>query len=1403
MRPTSADLDGTLVRRLRLLTVCLLLGALAFSLDPTRIVGDTKIDLTLDPLGFLRRALHLWDPSYFGQLQNQAYGYLFPNGPFHVLFISMGMQEWAVQRLWMALLLCAAFLGTVAVARALGIGGTRTQIVAGVAFALSPRVLTLLSYNSAELQPTMLLPWVLLPLVHGARHGADPMRAALLSAAAFTLCGGTNAASELAVLVVPLLYLLTRARGPRKRRLLSWWLLAVFCVSFWWLAPLLIMGRYVFSFMPFTEDAATTTSVTSLTNTLRGASNWMGYVPGESALPAGGELATAPWLILATAAVAGLGLAGAAHRRNPERLFLGVCALVGTAVVASGYTGALGGPFAPFTQAAFDGALSPFRNVHKFDVLIRLPVVLGLAHLPTAVALHHSGEHEGADARAWSGRLAAGACALAVLATLTPLGTVGGATRGGFVEIPGYWYEATEWLDSHSGGAMTMAVPGSARGEYLWGRPMDEPMQPLMDGAWTNHQIIPWGSAGVSRLTHAIDQRISSGRGSEGLSRTLARTGVRYLLVRNDLQRRGNNGGWPARTHQALSDSPGITHVRSFGPAVGSLDPTPAANWYDQPYRALDVYEVDDPAPLVGTVPADAALRVTGGPEALLAMAEQGLLSDDRPVLLGDDPGAGDVAPEDTVVTDTVRRVEVSYPDVRRNVTGTLTADEEYERDVPAPDVLDPAWEPYTSVAAYDGIASVTASSSEAGALADAGTRDPGRTPYAALDGSDATSWRSSGFTGAVGEWLEIGFAEPRDPAGLSVAFERLPGEPPPARVTVRTDNGSAETGLDGSDGPQELAVPPGPTERIRIRVDALAWEPEYRFGTRVGITSVAVPGLEASRAIEVPGPADAGTVLLTGSTGTVPGCMEGSRVWVCNPALAVQGEDAHTFDRVFTLSERAAEGGHTISGQVAATDPGAVENAANREEGYPEVTSSSASVDHPAAMGRNALDDDESTVWYPDPGDDRPSLRLDLGGTVELTGITVDFPRADAVLRPVRVVVETGDTVREGWLDGSGGLDFAPLRARELTVAFVPPEGQPLEVAGITLPGVEPLGPVEDGPLATACGLGPALRVNGARVETRISGGTVRGRLEGAPLEFESCTDVRLAEGENRVVVEAGNQYQVRSAVVRGAGARAGAGEPVRLAGVETAAWGPGERRVEVDAAEDSYLVVNENFNEGWTARLRGADADLEPVRLEGWKQAWLLPAGTSGAVVMTYAPDTPYHAALGIGAVLAAAVVAAALAPRAKARARRLAAAGAPAGVAAAALVPFVLALGLWAAGGAGAAVAAGGLLAAWAAARSGRVRRPPVGRIVAVSLTLAGLSLAVGTHLAVDLPFHEVSALLGDPLRGWAAQLLCLPALTAVALALGGRRPPGAPDRDARLDERPGADDDRRDGAEEVPG
>ena len=73
-------------------------------------------------------------------------------------------------------------------------------------------------------------------------------------------------------------------------------------------------------------------------------------------------------------------LVGSALRGNPHQRFLVLGVLTGVALVGFGYAGELDGFFGGRPAELLDGALAPLRNLHKFDVVLRIPLVLGLAH---------------------------------------------------------------------------------------------------------------------------------------------------------------------------------------------------------------------------------------------------------------------------------------------------------------------------------------------------------------------------------------------------------------------------------------------------------------------------------------------------------------------------------------------------------------------------------------------------------------------------------------------------------------------------------------------------------------------------------------------------------------------------------------------------------------------------------------------------------------------------------------------------------------------------------------------------------------------------------------------------------------------------------------------------------------
>ena len=73
---------------------------------------------------------------------------------------------------------------------------------------------------------------------------------------------------------------------------------------------------------------------------------------------------------------------------------------------------------------------------------------------------------------------------------------------------------------------------------------------------------------------------------------------------------------------------------------------------------------------------------------------------------------------------------------------------------------------------------------------------------------------------------------------------------------------------------------------------------------------------------------------------------------------------------------------------------------------------------------------------------------------------------------------------------------------------------------------------------------------------------------------------------------------------------------------------------------AEPRVLELNENANPGWVATIN--EEPLTALRVDGWRQAWWIPAGVGGVVSVEFAPDTTFRAGLIAGAMAVLALVA-----------------------------------------------------------------------------------------------------------------------------------------------------------------
>ncbi|HEV2373189.1 MAG TPA: alpha-(1-_3)-arabinofuranosyltransferase family protein [Streptosporangiaceae bacterium] len=1257
----------------RVLVCCLLIEALPMVTAPGNVIADTKLDLAVAPVRFLARALNLWDPQQFGQLQNQAVGYLFPMGPFFALGHLAGLPPWVVQRLWIGAVAVAAFLGTVLLAGRLGIGTPRARLFAGFAYALSPAGLTLLGTLSSEFLPAALLPWILLPLVGVGRGSAPPSpwgrtrpfalharrrppgrprprrlwQAAARSAVAVALCGGINGTATFAVLLPAVLAILTLPRGAPRWRLLAWWAPAVLLVTCWWSVPLLLLSKYGVSVVPYTESAAATTSVTSLSDILRGTENWVSYlvVNGQAWWQLGYRVATDVLPTLASGLVAALGLSGLVSRGLPARRFLLCSVLLGVLIISSGYVSSFGNPLAGPVDHLINGAASPFRNVRKFDPMIRLPVALGLAHYLSSVRapwlrsareqlralLPHARPATAVAARppGASLNLVAG-LAIAVLALPGYLG--GLANPGSFQQVPGYWVAAANWLDSHAGHQAVLVEPGAPFSQYVWGSPLDDVLEPLGTVDWAERDISLLGSAGNERLLDAIDEQLAAGEGSAGLAPVLARMGVKYVLVRNDLSRSVLAGAWPSLISQALADSPGITKAAQFGPLIGNATPDDAATNFDPPFPAVEVYQVAGAEPVATVQPAEATVRVYGGPEALLTLASEGLVSD-QPVLLdADSPG---LAVAGSVVTDSLRRRLRNFGELRSEYSPTLTAHQVARTFEAADDYTEPGWHGDEAVAQYHGIADVTASSSDAGIEAIPAQWASGVLAYSAVDGDPRTVWESGSWHGPIGQWIQVGFDHPVDPGTVRVTFVDQPVVGPPVtRVTVRTAAGQAADQVRATGQSQPLRVPPGPSRWLRITITGLAYRPHPFIGPQVGISEISVPGVHASRTIMAPAVLALGTggpqaVVLAKAEPQPPGCMLTSLRWVCAPSLSAATEEQYGFDEGFTA---AGAGQEQLRGSAVLVSPALVARYTDVGVGNARVVASSVYTGDPQDQARSAFDGNPATSWVAGLTDPHPTLKVGWPRMRRVSEVTIQRPPGASGALQV-LLAGTGGHTRGGVVGPSGALRFAPMRTKVLRMVFTPAYS-PLQVSDVFIPGVPELGTLP-GEFRLHCGLGPLLDVDGHTVPTR-AWGTFADLLTGRPVSFAACAPASVATGANAVVEPGSDGFDVQDVVLERQGSGAGPfAAPGHGAGPLSSArvvmWTPSRRVVAVTARSRSYLVVNENFNGGWRAVVHGRR--LWPVRLDGWKQAWLLPAGTSGVVTLSYTPVRPYREAIGAG--------------------------------------------------------------------------------------------------------------------------------------------------------------------------
>ncbi|OBK20980.1 hypothetical protein A5634_10915 [Mycobacterium asiaticum] len=1250
----------------------LLAGAIAlvltFAQSPGQVSPDTKLDLTANPLRFLARATNLWNSELpFGQAQNQAYGYLFPHGTFFLAGHLLGMPGWVTQRLWWALLLTIGFWGLLRVAEALGIGSPTSRVLGAVAFALSPRVLTTLGSISSEALPMMLAPWVLLPTILALRGAFHRSLRVLAGQAglAVALMGAVNAIATLAACLPAAIWLACHRPNRRWLRYIAWLLLALILAVCWWVVALSQLRDVSPPFLDFIESSGVTTQWTSLVEVLRGTDSWTPFVAPNAT--AGASLVTDPVAILGTCLVAAAGLAGLASAGMPARGRLVTMLLTGVVLLALGYSGGLGSPVAHQVQAFLDAGGTPLRNVHKLGPVVRIPLALGFAALLGRLPLPGS-----APRQVWvkafahperDRRIAVGTVALTALLVSTSLAWSARLTPPGtFSAIPHYWHQAADWLGTHQDGRVLVA-PGAPFATQVWGTSHDEPLQVLGPGAWGVRDSIPLTPPQTIRALDSVQRLFAAGRPSVGLADTLARQGISYVVVRNDLDPETSRSARPILVHRAVTGSPGLDKVAEFGEPVGpgTLAGFVSDSGLRPRYPAIEIYRVSSET--TGNAPYFADLdrlpRVDGGPEVLLRLDERRRLLGQPalgPVLMTADASAAGVPTPLVTVTDTPLARETDYGRVDLHSSAIRApgdARHTYNRvpdyPVPGADVVYGGW--------TGGRVTTSSSSSDATALPDVAVAT---SPAAAIDGDPATAWVSNALQSAVGQWLRVDFDHPVTNAVITLTPSATAVGAQVRRILIETANGSTTLRFDESGKPLNAALPYGETPWVRITATATD---DGSPGVQFGITDLSITQYDASgfthpvqlrHTVVVPGPPPGATIArwdLGAELLGRPGCAAGPNSVRCAASMALTPEEPVNLSRTLTVPVATSvtptvwvrpRQGPKLADLIAEPDTARARGDAD----LVEILGSAYA----------ATDGDPATAWiapqravqYKTP----PTLTLTLPRATEITGVRLRPSRFTLPAHPTTVAVDLGDGPQVQTVDPESEEQTLALHPRvtdTVTVSLLDWQDI-IDRNALGFDQLKPPGLAEivalgaDGhPIAAAdparnrtrevvvdCEHGPVIGVAGRFVHTSIRT-TVGTLLDGAPVPAQVCEPgpIALPPGQQELVISPGAAFVVDGAQLSAVPET----PPAAATSADIGTWGPARREIRAPASASSrVLVIPESVNPGWQART-SSGTRLTPVAVNGWQQGWLIPAGDPGTITLTFASNAVYRAGLAVG--------------------------------------------------------------------------------------------------------------------------------------------------------------------------
>ncbi len=1236
-----------------------------------------------------------------GTVPHQNIGYLWPMGPFYWTAETLGLPDWLAQRLWLGSILFFAGLGVRYLLRSLGQSGPGVTVAMFVyalspyVLTLGARISALLLPFTAlgwmlglTIRATRQRSWV-----HPALFALAVPTVGSSNATALLLVGIAPA------LWIP--YATFVLREIRFRDALAVTArIGVLSLgtSLWWIAGLWAQGSFGLDVLLYTETARTVAEASSAPELLRGLGYW--YFYGDDKLGAWIEPSVAytqnPLLILITYAVPVIGLLSAALVRWRHRAFFASLVVIGLVVAIGAYPwddpAPLGNGFKAFLQSQAGLAM---RSLPRAVPLLSL----GLAVL-SGMAVTALGQRVRRLERPAAGALVVLAIVALpplwrgqmVANNLERPEEVPTYWTQAAAEI-----DARDRVADGGHGSRILEVPGADFASYRWGDTVDPITPGLTDRPYVARELIPYGTPPAADLVNALDRQMQEAVLEPEAVAPIARLmGAGDVVLRGDLAYERYNLIRPRQVFDLMREAPGLGAVTGFGGDEPNI-PDPRLPLQDEIELGADpdlpnppkvgLFTVEGDPSIVAAKPESSTVLVAGSADGLIAAAAAGLIDGEELIRysasFAADGGGGsdalvDATPEGAplVITDSNRKAAQRWGVVHETEGLTERADEDLLTPDPTdnrlPVFLDAETDAQTVAEAAGGV------TVRASGYGNPVSYTPEERAAAALDDDLRTSWAAGAFSPVIGERIELDYDTPRttdsirllqaqktvqnrwitkvrlrfdggDPVDLDLSLASRDGEGEWLQFPERTFSTLDIEITDTDPGRRKIYDDLGPVGFADIRLG----DGDVRLDESIRLPTFALDAV---------GPASADHPLALVLT------RKRTR-----PTAALRSDEEPTLVRDVELPS-ARDFGLTGTGRLSPTTPEALLDEllgrpARADGGITSDASRRLSGDLTAGASA-AIDGDDSTHWSPGfLGQDGEWTSYELAQPITFDHMDLEVVADGRHTVPTRLRIEAdGETAAlvdvpaiedstERDARTTVPLDLSePVTGSSIRISIE--ASRPVETldwlsgAAVIMPvgiadwGIEGLA-VDPVPATFDSGCRDDLvRVDGTPVPVRLAGASAEARA-GDALTLSPCEDaVSLPAGSSQLRTGDGRDLglQVDSLTLRsdaGGAAHQGGGlllpDPTTVPSrvTDQDRW---RSTIEVGPRdEDTWLVIGQSDNPGWTASIDGEDLG-PPVLADGYSSAFLIPAGADPVTVsVTWAPQRVVFGALAASALAA----------------------------------------------------------------------------------------------------------------------------------------------------------------------